>query len=164
MEASYYTSDFWKWRGEKKKTFVVSNVGDYSLFIGKNLKNVIHFRIKTKHSQWYEPTEIIKTEQGNVLYFNECIKGVFKSGCIYPARVVNEFVWEIITPQRLNTALKNLHYPEKKSKKRRKRKSQFQPIYIQDWEWEIVPTASEKPKRIRCRRNKQLINQTQNGK
>ena len=165
FEANYYDywRDFWKWHDEKKKTFVVSNVGDYSLFISKSLKSVFHFRIKTKHSQWYEPTEIIKTEEGCILYFNECIKDVFKNGCIYPARVVDEFKWDIVTPQRLNIALKNL-YNSKKSKRKRKRKSQFQPAYIQDWEWEVVSTTSEEPKRRRCRRNKQLINQTQDGK
>ena len=136
--------DYWeeelKWGNQKKKTFVVSDVNDYSIFINKNLKDIIHFRIKTKHSSWYEPTQIISTEAGSILFFNECIKDIFKKGCIYPARVVMEFSWyyKKLTATDLTKALKNLYKP-KKSKKRRKRKPQFQTLRdLEHWEWEIV--------------------------
>lgn len=135
-----YWKEYWKWQNEKKKTFVVSDVGDYSLFISKSLKDVLYFRIKTKHSSWYEPTQIINTEAGSILFFNECIKDVFKKGCIYPARVVMEFSWYYrkLTVTDLTKALKNLYKP-KKSKKRRKRKPQFQTLRDwEHWEWEIV--------------------------
>lgn len=130
-----------KWRNQKKKTFVVSDVNDYSMFINKNLKDIIHFRIKTKHSSWYEPTQIISTEAGSILFFNECIKDIFKSGCIYPARVVMEFSWYYrkLTVTDLTKTLKNLYKP-KKSKKRRERKPQFSNLLrdLEHWEWEIV--------------------------
>ena len=136
---SKYWEEELKWRNQKKKTFIVSDVNDYSMFINKNLKDIIHLKIKTKHSSWYEPTQIISTEAGSILYFNECIKYIFKSGCIYPANVVMKFSWTYrkLTAQDLTKALKNLYKP-KKSKKRRKRKPQFRPAYIQDWEWEVI--------------------------
>lgn len=128
----------YKWSNAREKTFVVSDVGDYSLFINKNLKDVQYFRIKTKHSSWYEPTQIISTEAGSILYFNECIKDVFKRGCIYPANVVMEFrrTYRRFTVQDLTRALKKLYKP-KHPKRRRKCKPLFRPAYIQDWEWEI---------------------------
>lgn len=139
---SFNYSKYWeeelKWGNQKKKTFIVSDVNDYSMFINKNLKDILHFRIKTKHSSWYEPTQIISTEAGSVLYFNECIKDVFKSGCIYPARVVMEFSWYYrkLTATDLTKAFQKL-YNSKKAKKRRKRKLQFS-YPLRDWEWEIV--------------------------
>lgn len=143
-----YWKEYWKWQNEKKKTFVVSDVGDYSLFISKSLKDALYFRIKTKHSSWYEPTQIINTEAGSILFFNECIKDVFKKGCIYPANVVMKFSWTYrkLTAQDLTKALKNL-FTSKKSKKKRKCKPQFQPAYIsymKDWEWEIVSKPNNK--------------------
>ena len=134
-------SNYWeeelKWGNQKKKTFIVSDVNDYSIFINKNLKDILHFRIKTKHSSWYEPTQIISTGAGSILYFNECIKDVFKSGCIYPARVVMEFSWYYskLTETDLTMALQKLYKP-KKSKKRRKQKPQFS-YPLRDWELEM---------------------------
>ena len=135
---SNYLEEELKWGNQKKKTFIVSDVHDYSMFINKNRKDIIHLKIKTKHSSWYEPTQIISTEAGSVLYFNECIKDVFKSGCIYPARVVMEFSWYYrkLTATDLTKAIKNLY--NSKELKKIKRKSQFQPYYMRDWEWEVI--------------------------
>lgn len=150
FETTFDYSKYWeeelKWGNQKKKTFVVSDVNDYSMFINKDLKDIIHFRIKTKHSSWYEPIQIISTEAGSVLYFNECIRSVFKSGCIYPARVVMEFSWYYrkLTATDLTNTLKKLYKP-KKSNKRRKRKPQFQTLrdWECEWEWEIEPKPNK---------------------
>lgn len=77
----------------KKTTVPVSDIGDYSLFIKKNLGEARGFFIRTKSSKWYEAKEIIPSPSGSVIYFNEQVGKIFKKGCIYPIVIVSPYVF-----------------------------------------------------------------------
>lgn len=77
----------------KKTTIPVSDIGDYSLFIKKNLGEARGFFIRTKSSKWYEAKEIIPSPSGSVIYFNEQVGKIFKKGCIYPIVIVSPYVF-----------------------------------------------------------------------
>jgi hypothetical protein len=82
------------WGCERKKTTVsVFDVGDYSIFIKKNLEDAKGLLIKTKSSKWYEAKEIIPSPSGSVIYFNEQVGKIFKKGCIYPIVIVSPYVF-----------------------------------------------------------------------
>lgn len=73
---------------EKKTTLIVSDVADYSFFVKKDLSDVKVVKIKTKlMDSWLTAKEIIATSAGSILYFEDKVSGIFKNGCIYPARI-----------------------------------------------------------------------------
>lgn len=78
---------------KKKSTVPVFDVGDYSIFIKKNLEDAKGFFIKTKSSKWYEAKEIMSSPSGSVLYFDEQVCEIFKKGCIYPAVIFSPYVF-----------------------------------------------------------------------
>lgn len=82
------------WGCEKKKSTVpVFDVGDYSIFIKKNLEDAEGFFIRTKSSKWYEAKEIMPSPSGSVLYFDEQVGEIFKKGCIYPVVIFSPYVF-----------------------------------------------------------------------
>lgn len=82
------------WGCERKKTTVsVLDVGDYSIFIKKNLEDAKGLLIKTKSSEWYEAKEIMSSPSGSVLYFDGQVGEIFKKGCIYPVVVFSPYVF-----------------------------------------------------------------------
>ena len=82
------------WGYEKKKSTVpVFDVGDYSIFIKKNLEDAEGFFIRTKSSKWYEAKEIMPSPSGSVLYFDEQVGEIFKKGCIYPVVIFSPYVF-----------------------------------------------------------------------
>lgn len=94
------------WGCEKKKSTVpVFDVGDYSIFIKKNLEDAKGFFIRTKSSEWYEAKEIITSPSGNILYFNEKVGEIFKKGCIYPVIILNSYVLSL---KRLEKTMRTL--------------------------------------------------------
>lgn len=74
----------------KKKTVFVSDVGEYTLFIKKDLKNLRYadITIKTRKSDWFTPSEIITSPEGSLLYFDKRVKGIFKKNHIYTIQYI----------------------------------------------------------------------------
>lgn len=80
--------------GYTRKTTPILEVGDYSLLIKKNLKNVTGLYIRSRNSEWIETKEVVSTSAGTMLYFKDSIKGIFKKGCIYPI-VMHKYAYKL---------------------------------------------------------------------
>jgi hypothetical protein len=67
------------------KTVIVSDIGDYSLFINKDITGADLVFLKSKKSfGWIRVVDYLASSSGSVLYFNKNIKSLFKENCIYP--------------------------------------------------------------------------------
>lgn len=73
----------------KEATIVLSDVGDYSVFIKGNFPDwvdIVGISRKGGH-KWYESKEILKSSEGIVAYFDEEVGKIFKKNCIYPLKL-----------------------------------------------------------------------------
>lgn len=78
-----------------KTTIIASEVGDYSIFVKKNLSGWNFIWLTTKKApRWFQVKEVIPSPSGSMLYFESLIKDVFKKGCIYPIRYCKETTFE----------------------------------------------------------------------
>ena len=72
-------------RKKVNKTVIVSDIGDYSLFINKDITGADLVFLKSKKSfGWIRVADYLASSSGSVLYFNKNIKSLFKENCIYP--------------------------------------------------------------------------------
>ena len=72
-------------RKKVNKTVIVSDIGDYSLFINKDITGADLVFLKSKKVfGWIRVVDYLASSSGSVLYFNENIKSLFKENCIYP--------------------------------------------------------------------------------
>ncbi len=107
----YFNSPYWGCM-KKETTVVVSDIGDYSIFIKKYIGDAKGFFIRTKSSKWYEAKEIIPSPSGSVLYFDEQVGEIFKKGCIYPVIILNSYVLSLKMIQKAAETLYKAGYIE----------------------------------------------------
>ena len=75
--------------------FMPYEVGDYSIFVKENLTP--YFRVLVYSGlHWWESKELLSSESGTIIYFNENIKDIFEEGEIYRANCYNKRDWEIV--------------------------------------------------------------------
>lgn len=80
-----------------EQTITIKDIGEYSIFVQKKMPiEIAALGIRRWGSnKWYISIEIVKTEEGTVVYFNTRVDNIFKKGHIYPMIMLDTLGYDV---------------------------------------------------------------------